>query len=278
MRERRELHRTVVEKLRRDGPVSLLVEGPVWLLRTVSTRGRLELLRRYRRVQYRRQGLRAIPDPEATIDVDPATVTHLVPLSRFDETDPRALLGVIRGGDWDVEVPSVESRPKYRACRARVEEGTAWPETGVVDHLAAELAASDADAIEHGCDSRAALLERYENGRETLYRRLRDEGYDRTESPVCCRLHVGRDGELLFGSGGRHRFYLSRLLGVESVPVQVLCRHTEWQAVREAVAAAESVDELCDRVRRHLDHPDLREFSLAREATAPRPAESVRRA
>ena len=268
MRERRSSYsRTAIAKLRREGLLSLLFQAPVWWLRTTYRGGRLELLRRYRRLRYRRQGMRAIPDPEATIDVDPATVTHLVPLSRFDGAAPRTLLGTVRGGDWDRGLPRIEPRPKYQACRARVEDGTPWVETGIVDHLAAELAASDADTIEHGCGSRAALRERYESTRETLYLSLRDEGYDSEQSPVCCRLHIGRDGRLLFGSGGRHRFYLSRLLGIDSVPVRLLCRHPEWQAVRETVAAAEHVDALPDAVRRQLDHPDLQEFAIAREAS-----------
>ena len=238
--------------------------------------GRLKLLRRYRRVDYRQQGLRAIPHPTATIDVDPAAVTHLVPLSRFEGVSQKRLLGTVIGGDWDRGTPGIEHQPKYQACRARVEDGTPWVETGIVDHLAAELEASDAETIEHGCGSRTALRERYETVREDLYRSLRDEGYDRENSPVCCRLHVGRDGRLLFGSGGRHRFYLSRLLGIDPVPVQVLCRHTGWQAVRETVATADSVDALPDGVRRQLNHPDLQEFSLAREARGSTPATSAR--
>lgn len=270
MREPRGPHYQIaIKKVQREGLLSLIRDGPIWTVQNAYTEGRLRLLRRYRRARYRMQGLQAIPNPTATIEVDPAAVTHLVPLSRFDSTSPRTLLGTVRGGDWDRGLPEIESRRKYQACRARVEDGTSWVETGIVDQLTAELAASDADTIEHGCDSRAALRERYETNREALYRSLRDEGYDRKTSPVCCRLHIGRDGQLLFGSGGRHRFYLSRLLGINPVPVQLLCRHTEWQAVREAVAAAESIDSLSDTVRRHLDHPDLQEFALAREATAP---------
>ena len=155
----------------------------------------------------------------------------------------------------------IERQPKYRACRARVEDGVSWEATGIVDHLTAELEAADADSIEHGCGSRAELLDRYETERETLYRGLRDEGYDRSISPVCCRVHIDRHGRLLFGAGGRHRFYLSRLLGVDSVPVRVLCRHADWQAVRE-IAAAGAADALPPGIPR--DHPDLREFDLER--------------
>lgn len=245
--------------------MALLREAPAWLLGNALRETHLALVRWRRRLRYRREGLEAVPDPTAIVEVDPASITHVVPLSRFDETLPRLLMGAVRGGDWDLDVPPVEERPKFRACRARVEEDVPWEDTGIVDHLAAELEAADAETIEHGCGSRAELLERYETERETLYRSLRESGYDRSRSPVCCRVHVGRDGRLLLGSGGRHRFYLSRLLGVESVPVQVLCRHWDWQAVREAVATADSPDDLSAELRDFLDHPDLQEFPLARD-------------
>ena len=262
MRDRRgSLPAVAAEKLRREGPLSLLREAPVWLGVTGFRELGLRARRRVRRARYRRAGMLAVPDPTATIAVDPASVERHVSLSRFDEASPRTLMGVVRGGDWDRGLPRVEAQPKYRACAARV-EGASWAETGIIDRLEAELAASDAETIEHGCGSRADLLRRYETEREELYRTLRDEGYDRSLSPVCCRVHVGRDGDLLFGSGGRHRFYLSRLVGIDAVPVEVLVRHAEWQSVRDAVAAAETVADLSPAARRHLGHPDLREFDL----------------
>lgn len=246
---------TVLGKVRREGILALLREGPPWVVGTTLTECRLATLRWIRRTRYRRAGMVAISDPTATIEINPASVTQVVPLERFDGLPPRALLGVVQGGDWDHSVTPIEDQPKYRACAGRV-AGQAWTETGIVDLLAGELAASDADSIEHGCDSRAALRERYEGPREKLYRSLRNSGYDRTESPVCCRIHVGRDGGLLFGSGGRHRFFLSRLLGIESVPVQVLCRHSQWQAVREVVARSG----LPDDASIPREHPDLRDL------------------
>jgi hypothetical protein len=264
MRERRgSLLSTAVAKVRREGVLPTVKQGPPWLLNTALVELRLIALRWRRRLRYRRMGMDAVPSPEATIEVDPAAITHLVPLSRFHEPSPRAILGTVCGGDWDRDPLPIESRPKYEACRARVEEGVPWAETGIVDHLAAELEATHAESIEHGCRSRHDLLERYETEREGLYVSLRENGYDRATSPVCCRVHIDRDGQFLFGSGGRHRFYLSRLLGVESVPVQVLCRHDDWQSVRETVAADAPGGSTADVPR---DHPDLREFDTGREA------------
>jgi hypothetical protein len=62
---------------------------------------------------------------------------------------------------------------------------------------------------------------------------------------------VGRDGELLLVSG-KHRLSLSRILGLETVPVCFLVRHAEWMETRREVAR--SGDEV-------PDHPDLRDLS-----------------
>lgn len=248
-------------KLHREGAIPLLREAPSWAITRTRTVASLTTHRRLRRLGYRLHGRRALADPKKVIEVDPADVTRLVPLSRFSESDPRALFDAIKCGDWDTDLPQITNQPKYIACKARVEDGLTWEETGIVDHLATRLEPDDVDAIEHGCESREDLVDLYEGQREALYKRLAHEGYQRDASPVCCRIHIGRDGELLFGEGGRHRFYLSRILGIETVPVQVLCRHCEWQDVREAVAA-DTPAELDPEIRTHLTHPDLSEFSL----------------
>jgi len=268
MRERRgSLLRIAVGKVRREGFGSLVREAPVWVTNNAVHEAQLAAIRWWRVRRYRRAGMTAIPDPTATIEVDPQRITHLVPLSRFETSSPRSLLGTIRDSDWDRDPIAIEELPKYQACRARVEDDVPWVETGIIDRLAADLVASDEETIEHGCGSRADLRARYENERESLYQSLRNEGYDRSESPVCCRVHIGRDGQLLFGSGGRHRFYLSRLVGIDSVPVQVLCRHRQWQAIREMVANADTARDLPESVRDRLDHPDLQSFDVAKETT-----------
>lgn len=258
---------TILAKIHRDGLLAAVQAAPAWILTTTVREAMLELGRRQRRIRYHRRGYAAIPDATATIDIDPATVTHRVPGSRFGDTNIQQLLGTIRGGNWDIGLPRIESQMKYQVCRLRV-EGVPWAETGIVDHLVAELEATETSTIEHGCDSRAALLERYETTRERLYRTLRDSGYDRSVSPVCCRVHVGRDGALLLGDGGHHRFYLSRLLGIDSVPVQVLCRHRAWQAIREVVAMADTTHDIPPGLRMYRDHPDLRLLWPSRTPTS----------
>jgi len=50
--------------------------------------------------------------------------------------------------------------------------------------------------------------------------------------------------------------------------LQALCRHRQWQTIREQVANADTVRDLHESVRDRLDHPDLQAFDVAKE-TAP---------
>lgn len=60
---------------------------------------------------------------------------------------------------------------------------------------------------------------------------------------------VGRDGQLLFVDG-RHRLAIAKILGLDTVPIVFLVRHSSWMEQREIFAKDESV----------LDHPDLRDM------------------
>jgi hypothetical protein len=68
---------------------------------------------------------------------------------------------------------------------------------------------------------------------------------------------IGRDGEILFNDG-KHRFSIARCAGVDSIPVRVIARHTEWQKLREEVARAESDSDLSPEAKSQLSHPDMR--------------------
>jgi hypothetical protein len=49
---------------------------------------------------------------------------------------------------------------------------------------------------------------------------------------------VGRDGSLIRNSGGLHRLIMSRLLGLETIPVRVLVEHAELDGIPPSLRAA----------------------------------------
>lgn len=42
-------------------------------------------------------------------------------------------------------------------------------------------------------------------------------------------VYIGRDGELLWGSGGNHRFAMAKILKLENIPVKIRTRHADFK-------------------------------------------------
>jgi len=160
----------------------------------------------------------------------------------------------------------------YRSFRARFEAGVSWSET---DLNAQCLYMIDDGGAPWGCTTPADLDRRCQ-GIDRLYERVDAEGY-RTQTEILesgadepfdharpnrytrtvdgeIALAVGRDGELLFYDG-RNRLAVAKLLDLETVPVVILARHSQWQAVRDRVASGETP--LVDLPERLQSHPDL---------------------
>lgn len=204
---------------------------------------------------------RAPPDPDRLVRVDPEAIERVVALnvSKF------RLNGVVKGGDWDRTDTRFEEMDVFRSYRQHFREGVPWEETALFDRVLDEI---EAGREPWGCDSREAFEARCER-LDDLYESIRTDGY-RTQAELAERsaddpvgdardrtpgryrddiaVHIGRDGEFLFADG-RNRLSIVKLLGVETVPVRVLLRHREWQAVREEYVRG--------RIDGEVDHPDL---------------------
>lgn len=204
-------------------------------------------------------------DPWATVAVDPADVTHYV----GDVALPWGL-GRVAGGGWDrpENRQPIDELPRYRGLVQRFEEGREWEATAYYEHLRDRYADHDGPFPRGHGDFDAFWRDRRE-AHEALYRSMRDDGYrpngavEHDPADWGEYVHsleplvvVGRDGEVLW-SEGFGRLCVAKLLGVESMPVYVLCRHERWQRVRERLSgparAAGS-----PALERHRDHPDLR--------------------
>lgn len=201
----------------------------------------------------------------AILEVDPRRIERSILT-----TAPRIpQWGRVEGGDWDEAWTPFDERPVSRAVVARDEEGVPWTETALREAFAAELARF---GNAWGYGSMAGFERRCEEV-ETLYRRVRDEGYRRQDalvdrrSPTLVRLDeinvdVGRDGRLYWRCCGQHRLAIARQVGIDRVPVIVQRRHREWQAIRDRIRRGEVAD-----VDANLrTHPDL--ARLSRRVTA----------
>jgi len=158
-------------------------------------------------------------------------------------------LGQVTGGDWDLNVVSMET-PHTRSLRQRFVDGEAWSQT--------ELWALALDEFSRGKNfdgfrdfdtwrtERLPFVER-------LAHSLSETGYSRAARTAVCLpradgrnkiLHqawldplcsIGRSGELLAVDGG-HRIALSQILELDVMRVHILVRHLDWQLARDSQA------------------------------------------
>jgi len=186
----------------------------------------------------------SIADPFKIIQVDPERITRV---SRFKN---RRAVGDVRGGDWDYSSERFENHTVYKGFHERFVEGKPWEET---TYYIDSVEAIDERGHKYGCWSRQEFLETRCSYLDQLYESIRKDGYKRqseieTENRALHRntrlgsqksfheimVSIGRDGEFLFDSG-KHRLAIAKLLDIETIPVQVVVRHAEWQAIRRRV-------------------------------------------
>ncbi|MFC5970835.1 hypothetical protein ACFPYI_05765 [Halomarina salina] len=236
-----------------------------------------------------RRGVDAAADPRQLRSVDPARIQRTSP---FETLFCFRKLGAVRDGDWDQDCERLDDRFDYiwEALATRYEEGRAWEDVELVQEVLAGEQRWRFATGEEVWDWVERLDDVYESIRSEGYypaRTLLDATFEEASEPThdslaerftpvanesmlfeeCddvaifdwladIQVDIGRDGEVL-QHNGRHRLWIAQHLGLDEIPVCVFVRHEQWQDLRDEVAAATSVDELSDRARRHLDHPDM---------------------
>lgn len=194
--------------------------------------------------------------PETVIWIDPDQI-HLY----HDGMTYKHGLARVESGRWDHEAEPLANHRTHRGLRQRFEEGLEWRETDYIpvgDELRSKWG-DKADFVTNRC--------RYV---DELYAEMEAVGYrpnsdgdnqspprevvpTRDLEPLVC---IGRDGRLILHEG-LHRVTIAQIVGIEQIPVAVIARHARWQAVRDEVQTASSLEDLSDRATTHLDHPDL---------------------
>lgn len=175
----------------------------------------------------------------------------------------------IRGGRWDMnrfkEIPEkqdkqdrfiflIENWSYYTSMYDYFNKNKSWSETDLYQKKRQQMNQED--------------LFEYFQQIEEIYVSMKTEGYktqrELADSASKSKKHwhheiainIGRDGTLILDDG-RHRFCLSKIIGIEEIPVRVLVRHEKWQEILAEVHQAGSVSELTKKARSHLDHPDI---------------------
>ena len=209
-------------------------------------------------------------EPFTVVEIDPERIDRVA----LGDIDRWRHIGEIRSGDWDLSDHTLEMLVKYRSVIDRFKNGTPWEETDIYREAFERI--ENGNTHWNGCrtvDDLDRRVVHVENLHETIKKsgfksqsvlRGRDiksillsGSFDRSKTDVT--VAIGRNGEFLF-IDGNHRLAIAHVLGLERIPVRIVIRHTAWQDVREEILSADSPEELSERARSHLDHPDVQEI------------------
>lgn len=236
-------------------------------------RALLSLRDRYARahvaLRYARNRIRydAPPRPYRLVEVDPDDIEYVaeLPGPRYRHA------GVVVGGDWDLTTDRFADMDVYRAYERHFVEGVPWEDTDFFDRVVSEIESGNAmwecetrEEFEERCSRLDRLYESIRTGGYRSQAELRQAGVSdpiKRPDPIKTErlknemtVNVGRDGDIFF-EDGRNRLSIVKLLDVDSIPVRVLWRHSDWQDYRDAYVRGESVP---DHVARHPDVAALR--------------------
>lgn len=179
-------------------------------------------------------------------------------------------IGRVLDGNWDrcpgtdpqgfSNESKITETPLYTAIERRFNYGYDWSKTEFIRKVYNKISE---DTPVWGCDSKSDVRKRCSN-LDRLYRDISNNGYKTQEEIsrenkwtdlkhsgfINTRLNeilvdIDRDGNLLFVDG-KHRLAITKVLGLEKIPVTVIVRHNKW------------VNHLSNQYksRNNLDHPD----------------------
>lgn len=197
-----------------------------------------------RRVGHRLTGT-VLPDPRHTYHINPRLIEFATCLNNGspDWEDwvlpQRGTIRPIKDGDWDVLRHRVADMRIVRAVRERIHDGIPWTSTDFYQVAVRQIESgrplwSCTKATDFGrhCDRIDRLIESItRNGFKTYSNDLATPHYDTASGQSEILINLSRDGLPLF-QDGRHRIAIALALETKQVPIQVLVRHTQWQALR----------------------------------------------
>jgi hypothetical protein len=210
---------------------------------------------------------RAPAEPWTTIRVDPTELRHHNSRLRLDRG-----IGRVKGGDWDLDgrEPFRETAV-YRSIQRRFEEGDAWEETPLYRRARERFESGERvrgyGSLDEYRQIRLAYL-------DDLIRSIDEDGYrpnaetghepasigNAFEEAYVHRLEpvvaIGRSGGVQLCEGF-HRAAIASVSELDEIPVNVLCRHAEWQQIRDRIAADPSAARDREPAVDLREHPDI---------------------
>lgn len=210
-----------------------------------------------------------IPHPDKIYWISPEEILYHTNYGSDDKIrnnvfDMRKDRGAVYDGDWDKTNFRFVDLMIYKAFEKHIQKNTPWNETEFYKDL---LSGIDSGEIRWGCKNKADVDRRFEYFDE-LIKSIREKGYisnkDLSEKDSHVReteitVNIGRNGEFLF-QNGRHRLSIAKILGMKSIPIQILVRHKEWQVFKEKIKSRTKSTKIPGCLYQPLLHPDLQDI------------------
>jgi hypothetical protein len=160
------------------------------------------------------------PRVDQRLFVDPAEIRQATAGWRFDRTAS----GDVVGGDWDLDLVPVERLAKIDLVSRRMRENLSWDEAGLYRLMMRLIGKSRSGAYD-GCRTLDDVVLRYDRV-DALIAHLRAGGaflegraLGRVREQGGVLVHIGREGQYIFGRTGCHRLAVARGLGLPAMPV-----------------------------------------------------------
>jgi hypothetical protein len=207
----------------------------------------------------------APPKPYKKIHIKPNEINHRI---RNPPPSPSVSgLSQIREGSWDSpnNYEKIESLGVVKGFKQRFNQGMEWEDTAYYKELCENWSCKDIKDSEAKTVEEAALYncEFY----ESLYDNIKNNGYvpnhtgstydGRTgiEEKLEVLVSIDRDGQIHLYEG-KHRFTIARIENLK-IPAHVVCRHKQWQEIRDEINTNGFSSENRKKIQSHPDIQDV---------------------
>lgn len=147
----------------------------------------------------------------------------------------RGLAPVI-DGDWDQQSSRFTEFSEYSAVHEVYNRNGQWKDTQLFENHRKRIKAGYRS---YGCYRVTDLTEKMME-LDKLLNSIDQQGYQSQMKlgghPADeIRVNIGRNGNFLYNSEGRHRLAIAKVLGVKKIPVIVHVRHAQWEQTRKCL-------------------------------------------
>lgn len=196
-------------------------------------------------------------NPYTTICIPPEEIDRRLNHHIVDKND--RYMSYVIGGDWDQDTTDFHTLGRYQFIKQHFKEGIPWEQTDYYNYVIEMI--EENGEFWHGCRSEADVKARCEL-LDRIYQDMKENGYKTSRGlsssilatvddciPNEVKVNVGRNGEFIYETGA-HRLSISRVLGLDRIPVQIMIRHEHWQQKRDAAMRNPATNT-------YADHPDI---------------------